>query len=149
MEMGEGMNESRVFRFSFFVTKRKTNNACRPKLQQERRLEQRTTSRPHIAVILSDSCCTPRRQGVTAFALAVSGLDPIRSEIGSVDLFGKKLRMTHEAVADQLSTAANFLMGNAGQSVPGVIVRGHGLKLSNFEGWVPGIKAEEDLFQGM
>ena len=98
------------------------------------------------AVIISDSCCTPRRQGVTAFALAVSGLDPIRSEIGSVDLFGKKLRMTNEAVADQLSTAANFLMGNAGQSVPTVIVRGHNLKLSEFEGWVPGIQPGEDLF---
>lgn len=102
-----------------------------------------------VAVILSDSCCTPRRQGVTAFALAVSGLDPIQSVKGELDLFGKPLRITQEAVADQLATAANMLMGNAGQGVPAVIVREHGLRLSEFEGWVPGIEPEEDLFRGV
>ena len=104
---------------------------------------------PRIAVILSDSCCQPRRLGVTAFALAVSGLDPHSSQKGKLDLFGKPLRITTEAVADQLATAANFLMGNAGESVPAVIIRDHGLPLSNFKGWVPGIAEEEDLFRGM
>ena len=101
-----------------------------------------------IAVILSDSCCAPRRSGVTAFALAVSGLDPLQSQMGKPDLFGKPLQITTEAVADQLATAANFLMGNAGQSIPAVIIRDHGLSLSDFEGWVPGIGPEEDLFGG-
>ena len=93
----------------------------------------------HCAVIISDSCCTPRRLGVTAFALAVSGLDPHSSQKGKLDLFGKPLRITTEAIADQLATAANFLMGNAGQGVPAVVIRDHGLPLSNFERWVEGI----------
>ena len=101
------------------------------------------------AVILSDSVCMPRRNGVTAIALAVSGLDPLQSQKGKKDLFSKPLFITTEAVADQLATAANFLMGNAGQSVPAVIIRDHGLKLSDWEGWVPGIEPERDLFRAI
>ena len=102
-----------------------------------------------IAVILTDSCCRPRRLGVTAIALTVSGFNPLESQVGKDDLFGRDLRMTQEAVADQLATAANFVMGNADQSIPAVIIRDHGLTLSNYEGWVVGIEPEEDLFKGM
>ncbi len=104
---------------------------------------------PTIAVILTDSCCLPRRHGVTAIALAVSGLDPLQSQKGKQDLFGKSLQITTEAIADQLATAANFLMGNAGQSVPAVIIRDHGLTLSDWAGWVPGIEKDQDMFKEM
>jgi len=102
-----------------------------------------------VAVALSDSCCRPRRIGITAIALAVSGFDPIADERGKKDLFGKELTMTQEARADQLATAANMLMGNADGSTPAVIIRDHGIPFSNFEGWVPGIEPEEDIFHGM
>ncbi|MDO8468579.1 MAG: coenzyme F420-0:L-glutamate ligase [Candidatus Peribacter sp.] len=110
------------------------------------RLEERSGRR--IAVIVSDSCCRPRRWGVTAFALVCSGFNPLTSQIGRKDLFGRPLTMTVEAVADQLATAANAVMGNADQSIPAAIIREHGFTLSDFEGWVPGIEPEEDLFQG-
>ena len=103
----------------------------------------------NIAVILTDSCCRPRRIGVTAIALTVSGMDPLQSQMGKEDLFGRDLRMTQEAVADQLATAANFLMGNAAESIPAVLIRDHGITLNDAEGWVPGIDPEEDLFKGM
>jgi coenzyme F420-0:L-glutamate ligase len=109
-------------------------------------LMQRTGYR--LALILSDSCCRPRRRGVTAFALVVSGLDPFSSLIGKEDLFHRELAMTVEARADQLSTAANMVMGNASESLPAAIIRDHGFPLSDFEGWVPGITREEDLFVG-
>jgi coenzyme F420-0:L-glutamate ligase len=98
------------------------------------------------ALILTDSLCLPRRLGVIAIALAVSGIDPHQSQVGRKDLFGKPLAITTEAIADQLATAANFVMGNAAQSTPAVIIRDHGLAFSDFEGWVPGMRAEEDLF---
>ena len=104
---------------------------------------------PRISVILSDSCCRPRRIGVTAMALTVSGMDPLMNMVGQRDLFDKELRMTIEARADQLATAANFLMGNAAQSIPAVIIRDHGLPLSDFNGWVSGIAMEADIFRGM
>jgi F420-0:gamma-glutamyl ligase len=102
-----------------------------------------------IAVIVTDSCLRHGRIGVIAFALTACGIDPIRSEIGKEDLFGHKLRITQEAIADQLSTAANFLMGNAAQCTPAVLIRGHGLPFSGFSGWVPGVEPEEDIFRGI
>ncbi|MBT4020884.1 coenzyme F420-0:L-glutamate ligase [Candidatus Peribacteria bacterium] len=98
------------------------------------------------SIIISDSCCRPRRWGVTAFALAVAGIDPLHDQSGKKDLFGRELRITKEATADQLATAANILMGNADKCVPVVIVRNHGIELSNYEGWVPGVCKSEDLF---
>ncbi len=110
-------------------------------------LEQASGTR--IGVIISDSCCKPRRQGVTAYALTVSGFSPIISRVDEKDLFGRKLRMTQEATADQLATAANFVMGNGAEGTPAAIIRDHGLTLSDFEGWVPGIEPSEDLFNGL
>lgn len=113
------------------------------------KLANQRTSKLSLAVLLTDSTCRSRRLGVTAHALVVSGFDPLRSLIGTKDLFGKSLRMTQEAVADQLATAANMVMGNADASVPAVIIRDHDIPFTDFEGWVPGIAAEDDLFQGL
>ncbi|MBT4366918.1 coenzyme F420-0:L-glutamate ligase [Candidatus Peregrinibacteria bacterium] len=98
-------------------------------------------------ILITDSCLRPRRLGVTAQALVVIGFDPIISQVDSPDLFGKPLNVTHEAVADQLATAANFVMGNADQAIPAVIIRDHSLARSEFKGWVPGIDRSEDLFK--
>ncbi len=99
-----------------------------------------------IAIIISDSCCLPSRAGVTAFALSCAGIRPVRDERGSKDLFGNKLKITQEAIADQLATAANTVMGNANQSIPAAIIREHNLELSEFVGWVDGIEPKEDIF---
>lgn len=104
------------------------------------------TPTPPLAVIITDSCCRPRRLGVTAFALASCGIDPLSPQAGKKDLFGKKLRITTEAIADQLATAANFVMGNAGQGIPAVIIRDHDLPCTDFCDWVSGIDPQEDLF---
>ncbi|OGJ77277.1 coenzyme F420-0:L-glutamate ligase [Candidatus Peribacteria bacterium RIFOXYC1_FULL_58_8] len=110
------------------------------------RLQESTGKR--LAVIVSDSCCRPRRWGVTAFALVACGLQPLTSQIGRKDLFGRPLTMTVEAVADQLATAANAVMGNADQSIPAAIIREYGVALNDFCDWVPGIEPEDDLFKG-
>ncbi len=102
-----------------------------------------------FAIIISDSNCRPRRLGVTAFALACCGINPLRSEIGKKDLFDHEMRVTVESTADQLATAANMLMGNAAQSTPAAIIRDHGLPMTNFCGWVDGIEPDQDLFSSM
>ncbi len=102
-----------------------------------------------VPIIISDSCCVPGRLGVTAFALVCAGIDPFRSEIGTKDLFGKTMRMTQEAVADQLATAANAVMGNSAQCIPAAVIRNSGIPASGFSGWVEGIEPEEDLFRGI
>ncbi|MDD5055207.1 MAG: coenzyme F420-0:L-glutamate ligase [Candidatus Peribacteraceae bacterium] len=100
-----------------------------------------------IAIILTDSCCHPTRAGVVAFALTCAGIDPVRSEAGNRDLFGRPLQFTTEAVADQLATAANAVMGNAAQATPAAIIRDHGIAFSDFCGWVEGIEEKDDLFE--
>ncbi len=102
-----------------------------------------------IGIILSDSCSLPRRKGVVAIGLACSGIDPLLSLKGIPDLSGRPLLMTTEAIADQLATAGNAVMGNAAQSIPAAIIRNHGVALSDFSGWVPGIMKNEDLFGEM
>ncbi len=99
------------------------------------------------AVIVIDSCCTPLRTGISAFALACAGVDPVRDERGTPDLFGKPLRITRDALADELASAASVLMGNAAQATPAVIVRNHGLAPSAFTGWIQTFSPEEDLFK--
>jgi coenzyme F420-0:L-glutamate ligase len=99
-----------------------------------------------IPVIISDSCCRPSRLGVTAFALVCAGIEPLRSEIGKKDLFGNSMRVTYEAVADQLATAANAVMGNTDQCCPAAIIRNSGIAASSFCGWVDGIEPDEDMF---
>ena len=110
------------------------------------RSELQEKSGKDMAVMITDSCCRPRRRGVTAIALTVSGFDPLMNQVGAHDLHGKELRLTQEAIADQLATAANALMGNADQSMPAAIIREHNAVLSDFEGWVPGVPVEDDLF---
>lgn len=102
-----------------------------------------------IGLILSDSGLAPRRKGVTAFALCACGIDPIISQKGKEDLFGRELKVTEEAVADQLSTAANAIMGNSNQCCPAAVVRGFDVPFSDFCGWVPGIDVQEDIFHGL
>ncbi|PIR53763.1 coenzyme F420-0:L-glutamate ligase [Candidatus Peregrinibacteria bacterium CG10_big_fil_rev_8_21_14_0_10_42_8] len=104
---------------------------------------------PRTAVIITDSGLCPRRRGVMAFALTVCGIDPLQSMVGTPDLFGQELGVTEEAIADQLATAANFMMGNGDQSCPAAIIRGHNLTFTDFSGWVPGIEREKDIYYGV
>ncbi len=103
----------------------------------------------NVGVIISDSCVRPRRKGVTAFALTVAGLHPFKSEVGNTDLFQKPMRVTVEAIADQLAVIGNMLMGNAAQSIPACIIRDHNLPLTDDAGWVEGIDPNEDLFRAI
>jgi len=102
-----------------------------------------------VAIILSDSGLSPRRSGVTAFALTVAGMDPLYDRRGKPDLYGRDMVMTVEAIADQLATAANSVMGNADERTPAAVIRDHGLPMTEFTGWVPGIEREKDVYFGV
>lgn len=102
-----------------------------------------------IPVVITDSGLAPRRRGVLAFALTCCGIDPIVSMVDTPDLFGHDMRVTEEAIADQLATAANMIMGNTNQATPAAIIRNHSIPSSEFCGWVPGIERERDIFHGV
>ena len=83
----------------------------------------RSTKRK-VGVILSDSRITPGRLGTIGIAIASSGFNPVEDERGKEDLFGNKLKVTMKAVADQIASAAELVMGEASESVPIALVRG-------------------------
>jgi coenzyme F420-0:L-glutamate ligase/coenzyme F420-1:gamma-L-glutamate ligase len=78
-----------------------------------------------LGVVLSDSRITPTRLGTIGIAIAASGFNPVLDFRGKKDLFGNKLKVTMKAVADQLSSAAQLVMGEASESIPIVIIRGY------------------------
>jgi F420-0:gamma-glutamyl ligase len=86
-----------------------------------------------IGVVLADSRLMPTRLGTTGVAVAVAGFEPVRDERGRRDLFGNVLRVTQRALADDLASAAQLLMGEANERIPLVLVRGAPIRLSDRE----------------
>ena len=78
----------------------------------------------NIGVIVSDSRLMPGRVGTTGVSIACAGIEPVADMRGRVDLDGRPLKVTRQATADSLATAANHVMGEGSQSVPMALVRG-------------------------
>ncbi len=65
----------------------------------------------------------PLRIGTIGLALAVAGFRPIRDDRGRADIFGRKVTITRQAVADDLACAAHLMMGESSEKVPAVLIR--------------------------
>lgn len=77
-----------------------------------------------IGVVISDSRLMPTRMGTVGVSLAAVGVQGVRDQRGKPDLFGKPLKVTRQAIADDLCSAAQLLMGEAAEGIPLVVVRG-------------------------
>ncbi|MCE2507794.1 MAG: coenzyme F420-0:L-glutamate ligase [Nitrosopumilaceae archaeon] len=80
----------------------------------------------NAGVILADSRLMPGRVGTVGVAVAYAGIEPVRDMRGKRDLDGRLLRVTFQAVADGLASAANHTMGEGSESRPFALVRGSG-----------------------
>jgi coenzyme F420-0:L-glutamate ligase/coenzyme F420-1:gamma-L-glutamate ligase len=99
------------------------------------------------AIIITDTFGRPFRNGQTNMAIGVAGINPIRSYIGSRDMYGRKLRVTEIAVADEMASAAELAMGKA-DGVPVAIVRGYKFEKAAKSSTKPLIRPKErDLFR--
>ncbi|MCL2134957.1 MAG: coenzyme F420-0:L-glutamate ligase [Candidatus Bathyarchaeota archaeon] len=78
-----------------------------------------------IAVIVSDTHGRPFRMGEINVAIGVAGIKPIRDRRGEKDLFGYTLRIKQTAIADELASAAELVMGQADEGIPAAIIRGY------------------------
>jgi coenzyme F420-0:L-glutamate ligase/coenzyme F420-1:gamma-L-glutamate ligase len=76
-----------------------------------------------IPVIITDSFGRPWREGLTEFAIGISGLKPLRDDRGRRDPHGYELRASVEAVADELACAAGLVCGKFNRT-PACIARG-------------------------
>lgn len=76
-----------------------------------------------VGVIVSDSFGRPFRQGTTEVALGVAGITPLLDLRGTRDSMGYELHATQIAVADELASAAELVLGKT-RGIPAAIVPG-------------------------
>lgn len=93
---------------------------------QRIRREIRKLSGCDVAVIVSDTHGRPLRMGEINVAIGVSGLKPIRDRRGEKDLFGYVMKIKQTAVADELASAAELVIGQTNEGIPVAIIRGYG-----------------------
>jgi F420-0:gamma-glutamyl ligase len=85
----------------------------------------------HVGIIIVDSRLMPARVGTTGVAIACSGIEPVEDMRTQKDLDGNPLKVTFQAVVDNLATIANHKMGESSESKPIAIVRDSGAKLTD------------------
>jgi coenzyme F420-0:L-glutamate ligase/coenzyme F420-1:gamma-L-glutamate ligase len=95
-------------------------------------------------VIITDTCGRSFRRGQTGNAIGWSGMKAIRDFRGDTDLFGHVLKITEEAVVDEIAGFANFVMGESNQGVPAVVFRNCGSWEGHNDLY---FRREEDIFR--
>jgi coenzyme F420-0:L-glutamate ligase/coenzyme F420-1:gamma-L-glutamate ligase len=98
-----------------------------------------------VGVIVSDSFGRPWRQGTIDVAIGVAGIPALLDLRGTSDARGYELRSTQIAVADELASAAELVMGKARQ-VPAALIRGLQLEGEGSAADIP-IPEDRDLFR--
>jgi len=76
-----------------------------------------------VAVLITDSFGRPWRQGTIDVALGAAGLEVMRDLRGTRDRVGYELHATMIAVADEIASAAELVMGKV-DGIPAAVVRG-------------------------
>jgi coenzyme F420-0:L-glutamate ligase/coenzyme F420-1:gamma-L-glutamate ligase len=76
----------------------------------------------NIGVLITDTFGRPWRQGLVNIAIGVAGVPAIVDWIGRTDAYGKALKATLPAFADEIAAAAGLLM-QKDAGTPVVVVR--------------------------
>jgi len=116
-----GVDRSNVYGERNVVPLPKNPNAS----AQHIRTEIKRATGVDVAVIVSDTHGRPFRMGEINIAVGTSGFKPIRDRRGEKDLFGYVLRIKQTAVADELASAAELVIGQASEGIPVAIIRGY------------------------
>ena len=83
----------------------------------------------NVAVIISDTFGRPFRLGQTDIAIGIAGLEPILDYNGKPDTFGKIMQVTAIAVADEICSASELVMGKI-QKCPIAVIRNYNFNSS-------------------
>ena len=136
-----GVDESNV-KDGYVTLLPKNADESAKKLQQE--ILKKTGK--NVAVIISDTFGRPFREGQTNSAIGVSGISSIIDYVGTKDAFGKILHVTAIAIADEICSATELVMGKA-LKTPIALVRNY--TFSNSNGSVKDLirKRSIDLFR--
>ncbi len=83
------------------------------------------TGKRRIAVIVSDTYSRPHRYAQIDMAIGVAGMKPVRDYKHKVDAYGYVLRFKMQAVADEIASAAELVIGQTTEKIPVAIIRGY------------------------
>ena len=76
-----------------------------------------------VGVIVSDTFGRPWRMGLTDVAIGIAGIAGVVDLRGTPDDRGRMMQVTEVAVADEIASAAELVMGKS-NAIPVVVVRG-------------------------
>ena len=85
----------------------------------------------HIGIIIADSRLMPGRVGTVGIAISCSGIEPTSDLRGEKDLYGNVLKVTFQAIADDLASIANLKMGEGSDVTPCVLIRDSDVRLTD------------------
>lgn len=75
-----------------------------------------------LGILITDSRVAPLRAGVVGVALGHAGFKGIHDYRGTLDIFGRTMKITQTNVADSLATAATVVMGEGREQQPLVVI---------------------------
>jgi len=102
-----------------------------------------------FGVIIADSRVQPLRKGTIGIAIATAGFEPIEDLRGQPDLFKRPMQITMRAIADDLTSAAQFLLSEADQQTPVVIIRDTRVEFTENPQFTPEMPPEECLYMNI
>lgn len=99
-----------------------------------------------VPIVISDSFGRPWREGITNVALGVAGMLPLADYRGLTDPHGHPLEASVLAVADELASAAELVIGKT-SGIPLVIVRSYRYEAGDGSGADLVMNPSRDLFR--
>jgi coenzyme F420-0:L-glutamate ligase/coenzyme F420-1:gamma-L-glutamate ligase len=85
---------------------------------------QQLSDQEDIAIIVSDTWGRPWRNGQVNMAIGLAGMEALTDYRGQLDVYGYELHASIIAVADELSSAAELVMGKI-DHIPVALIRGY------------------------
>jgi len=99
-----------------------------------------------VAVLISDTYGRAWREGQVDMAIGASGIKVFRDYRGKADLYNRTLKVTLIAQADELSSAAELVMGKS-RGVPAAIIRGYKYEVAEESARKLNRRDSKDLFR--
>jgi len=76
-----------------------------------------------VAVLISDTYSRPFRRGQVEYTVGIAGISPFKDYRGKKDLFNYELKVKNTAVADEIASAAELVMGQGDEGIPVAIIK--------------------------
>ena len=100
-----------------------------------------------VGVIVCDTHGRAHRDGEINVTIGASGFEVIRDRRGEKDLFEYELKVKRTAIADELASAAELVIGQSDEAIPAALIRGYDIEFSEESSAIQLVRPrDKDLF---